>query len=730
MKKRGLPEGYVRGMEKLWGVAITEVDGIEERMLNVTLKDGNNHTTGFQNVWNDEGNSEVLLEAWNKSSIARELNRLLTLSDTQAEHVKRKRTTSFFPAEKRTDWGSSNPVDEGVNSVWNAPRIDIQPHVQEHPDDLPVIYDDTNQHPESHFESILSPTNPRPASRNTNASPLISDLPSEAWHLLDVYFSYTHSWLPIIDKLDLLRTSYQYSQNRHDILLIGPGSGNHAALWAAIAYSKFQHRAINNIPHAQGEVAEMVWTAEKMYTQARSFIPNEEGYFELGHVQALLILTLTNLGIGHLSRAWLLIGQAVRLALDLRLHGLSDDVLAPLKPKSRDKHVFLGCFVLETLIAARLGRHPHLRSEDAERLGQVEEDGLEEWDPWTDCLSVRKLDTGNVRSPASILSTFNRLIHVVQILNEATYISENAKQSQQGTVLLEKLHIWSQKQSSPLYFDTTAMRTDQAKSILPNQYNLHLAYFTTFSVAQLLCYDHGKQITNLEPSTRSARQIVALLQQHSINFGLLMVPPTFEYFTKTAYAVVQAVNESAQSTHIMLNDWKHNLNNCLNLMGPAWPVFETLKTVQSIQTNSPANDRSQTDVAFDLISGIRQVRNAPQPTKNINFDYNVTHKANPKVTPSHVIQGNLSPSSHRTSSFTQSNSPGLVSNTQHNPQSPFSSNAWLSLSQRQPFIPPQNRSTGSFQSEYELDPAFQEFVTMDATKWYYSHSFYCEDLKY
>lgn len=61
-----------------------------------------------------------------------------------------------------------------------------------------------------------------------------------------------------------------------------PGSGEHAALWAAIAYAKFQHRAINNIPRALGPVGEMVWTAERMYAQARSLVPNEEGVLELG----------------------------------------------------------------------------------------------------------------------------------------------------------------------------------------------------------------------------------------------------------------------------------------------------------------------------------------------------------------------------------------------------------------------------------------------------------------
>lgn len=33
VKKRGLPEGYVRGLEKLWGLAIRDVDEIEDNVL-------------------------------------------------------------------------------------------------------------------------------------------------------------------------------------------------------------------------------------------------------------------------------------------------------------------------------------------------------------------------------------------------------------------------------------------------------------------------------------------------------------------------------------------------------------------------------------------------------------------------------------------------------------------------------------------------------------------------
>jgi hypothetical protein len=149
------------------------------------------------------------------------------------------------------------------------------------------------------YESILSPSTAHGAissSTPATASIDLPELPSETWHLLDVYFSYTHSWLPIIEKHDLLRTSYQYSQNRNTAAS-SPGSGENAVLWAAIAYAKFQHRAINNIPRALGNVGEMVWTAERMYSQARTLIPNEEGNLELGkHFPMLSVIDLFQMG--------------------------------------------------------------------------------------------------------------------------------------------------------------------------------------------------------------------------------------------------------------------------------------------------------------------------------------------------------------------------------------------------------------------------------------------------
>jgi len=56
VKKRGLPEGYVRGLEKLWGIPIKEVTTVEDSIL--TALAGSEDNESVLNVWNDE--SELL----------------------------------------------------------------------------------------------------------------------------------------------------------------------------------------------------------------------------------------------------------------------------------------------------------------------------------------------------------------------------------------------------------------------------------------------------------------------------------------------------------------------------------------------------------------------------------------------------------------------------------------------------------------------------------------------
>jgi hypothetical protein len=166
----------------------------------------------FEVLYSDEGNSDTLVEIWRKSQISRELERLLSNTEPPTLNSKRKRTDS------ETHVGRNFGLSAGIrpasaqerpssSSGWLNRKLDIQA-----PDasrDSPSLSDyEKDRFLDRELESILSPSYANANySANSTISPEVPELPSEAWHLLDVYFSYTHSWLPIIEKHDLLRTS-------------------------------------------------------------------------------------------------------------------------------------------------------------------------------------------------------------------------------------------------------------------------------------------------------------------------------------------------------------------------------------------------------------------------------------------------------------------------------------------------------------------------------------------
>lgn len=193
----------------------------------------------------------------------------------------------------------------------------------------------------------------------------------EAKGLFHIYFTYTHYWLPILGKDEMLTAYYRAIELSQSCLT----SGEYAALWALLAYAKSQESRSRS--DSQRDV-EHPATSESYYERARSLIPSEDSDLRAGHVQALLLLSLFKLRQGNLSAAWLLVGQAVNVAIDIGLGDITKNESSGDLGERRN-HVFLGCFCLDALIAISLGRCPHLRQEDAILVWPLSESGLEEW---------------------------------------------------------------------------------------------------------------------------------------------------------------------------------------------------------------------------------------------------------------------------------------------------------------------------------------------------------------
>lgn len=82
----------------------------------------------------------------------------------------------------------------------------------------------------------------------------------------------------------------------------------------------------------------------------------------------------------------------------------------------RQKHVVLACFVIEATISICLTRPTHLSAQFIAGMGELDEDGLDEWSPWElpgTMLQGRPMDQHlPSRIPTRALSTFNQLVRV------------------------------------------------------------------------------------------------------------------------------------------------------------------------------------------------------------------------------------------------------------------------------------------------------------------------------
>ncbi|OBT68295.1 hypothetical protein VE03_02232 [Pseudogymnoascus sp. 23342-1-I1] len=695
-KKRGLPEGYVRGLEKLWGISLRKTEGLETTILKI-IETGDTDPHSLAKIWNDKEGNETLVETWRRSKVYQELDRLLPLLDLSDDKPGKR---------KRTDTALSQRPEENPN---RPPSIQAPTGQEQN-----LSPASTLGHPSDAFvttqEDFGSKSATLPQEITTRSA---LPLPERTWNLIDVYFSYTHCWFPIIEKHELLRLSYQYSQN-------GSASSHHksgdlAVLWAVLAYADHQSRAIK--PYTTTNGIDSDWTVGRLYEKSKAHIPPEEGDFELGHVQALLILTLLNMGQGRWSGAWILIGKAVRIAIELGFNHATDK-------KCLNSHVLLGCFVLDTLVALHLDRTPQLRVSDIRQIGTIGEDGLDEWNPWMDCLSLERNSADGRRGPAASLSTFNCLIRVTAILNNITHDeSTGTRRAQKCQELMDELG--SCGEMNPLQSTSATSTADGRRPpLLPHQYHLHVAHLSTVSAvyAYLDASDNGGQAsngTNHRVLAASAYKTMLLIVRHSEAFGLSIIPPTFACFIKVTLRGFNEVPQSAlDDQHVTSAEWQERMIHSLSSMSTVWPAFKPLQTMFKANLTSVRNPSQQ------LITP-----NQPAIDMHITSQDQTTTQlaAHP------IVSDNLSGSSldvrasvngpnfnmALSNNTPQSRAPPSVTSTDGRSSSwKEPTTSWNQLPS-QPYDKVLNdaSSVGTFTSHIDGDSTFNEFAALDAMEW-------------
>ncbi|OJJ08439.1 hypothetical protein ASPVEDRAFT_143921 [Aspergillus versicolor CBS 583.65] len=610
-KKRGLPEGYVRGLEKLWALAICNIDGFEDTMLSLlgTTADTVGRRDRLISLWTDDGASETLHESWKTSRLYNSLEKMLSSTPgPTSPHISAKRPRDEnrpSSHDSRSEWGfridrSSTPLSQG------APRV-VEPITS----------------PGTKRARLSMPADNRPSP--TAAGINSFQLPPHTSQLLDIYFATTHPWFPIVAKHSILRASYVYANpSSISVTSLSSESGDHAALWALLSYTILLSRATPE----NGTLEDLSKTRE-YYALSRSLIPSETELYELGHVQALLLLTLVNIGLEDWAAAWMLTGQAVRMIISMDIGALPDTR----KPNelNQGKVVFLGCFVIDSLLSFRLSRRPSMHSRDLVVIGLLEEDGLEEWNSWADVLPPARNSNGKNplrRGPLLSLSCFNRLVELASVLNKI------ARDSITGP----NAHIFAQQLVSELkqwddllplgcrLIGPESIYPERHSALLPHQTYLGLTYVATLLTLylQIAPQELGMHRSQ-RPATEGAKKLLyrtlPMMSQHLDNFNVCSLPPIFEISIRIIAEQAFTLRNKIESDLFPFTRWAEALVQRTSQLSSTWPVYCTLTSniEQWYRTRNVSQSPSQ---PFS-----HNVNNTPARGTNKHFNYSPLQKS-------------------------------------------------------------------------------------------------------
>ncbi|KAJ5135738.1 uncharacterized protein N7515_005016 [Penicillium bovifimosum] len=595
-KKRGLPTGYLRSLELLWGLVFQRIRGsedlIRELMRSINLPD--------ILLDKEAEKSDSLMASFKNSTALRDIEHILAILE-QPEEERKRSLQAYAKGETPLD------IDEIIASAgaqeWHVPEnmkhqetpasggsppgaaMGVSPIPTPGPRQTGDSGGKTATPSDSVSPSFTFPSNLAEPRSTSMKRPL--RLPENAWPLFDVYFSYTHCWFPILEKHDILRTAYQYTEADVCISCLAPGSGEHAALWAVLTLASLQDESMPADRSIDPQSNKQMSSSD-MFMTARHFVPPESGPYDTGHVQALLILGLVKFGQQDWTSSWMLVGQAVRIA---RVLGLDEP-----QQLARAKHVFLGCFVLETLISESTSRCPSLRKADLAKIGHLTADGLEEWHPWEDQTKLRPTPSSRApmqRGPIQALSTFNHLVDLLSILNELCCLKQDSTLSR---AQLEQLKLQLQRWEAeiPKAYRVN-LRSGIGKLAAPHTFGLEMTYesvaIALSSQIALREHDHNLLQTPHEiHATEGSKRLLQLLQAYLETYRLSTTTPILSMFLR--FSLLQFTSRGTLSELDM--KMQHGIGVISSQHSALWTVSDRQPASQVQPQRSTASCNSPT----------------------------------------------------------------------------------------------------------------------------------------
>lgn len=425
IRRRGLQSGYVRGLEALLGLMLQRLPNTESQLEKLLRK----QDTKDQLAQNK--NAEKSARIWHRSTISKKLNALLEPCDTGVEPGS-PMSEDESPALDSLQIEEGDDYHDGINLSAELPV-----HLQ----DKGAVTCSTTESVEKNTHKLDG------ASWDTFQQPF----PSNIIELVEEYFTYTHSWFPILERRQMMRAMHNHDppleRNRRLVDI-----GYQMTLWAIAAFT-----LIGQTPPSQVS-GRLDPRRIEACIRTRAALDSQD--FTLGHIQAILILVLLHLKLNHLRTAWILISQATRMVVMIDHNQRTE----------RYTHVFHGCVILDNFISALLGKSPCLSAHEQSNHGAIEDydEGLEEWDFWNpsshDSRFPRHIVPGG---PLRALSTFNLSF---QLMCRVSNISGGLYNEQHSKLNLEELQAWRSQLPSHCQW------TGSLDSMKPPLLTLHLSW--------------------------------------------------------------------------------------------------------------------------------------------------------------------------------------------------------------------------------------------------------------
>ncbi|KAK5092746.1 hypothetical protein LTR24_004938 [Lithohypha guttulata] len=369
-RKRGLPEGYVRSLEKLITLALHTIGGLEDVLVGY-LRD-EEVKAGWSTSVGDE-----LYSNWRDSGLYQELETFLQSSISHTNPGKRKRSSEDASSE-----GSAERLSSMLELLRSRKYR---------------VAEGDSEEEDGGSSLVIGMGYDIPLNLETGTS---TALPSNSKDLLDLFFTHVHPWFPVLNQPSVLKLFYGQSRGMPDT---SRPNGGLALLWSIFAYAV----AIDtSSTEDTGMLSPKYSNTSLRHILAPCTNVEDKDDFDDMHAQALLILALLRLRNGQWLGSWMCTARSVRILLA--------------RQSQTAKGVLQGCFILETLLNVHFDNSRSLFPLTL-LTDMVEEEGHDEWDTW-----ARHHHAGK-NGPSFALSIFNRLTKIFIVLNEALVDPQAAK---------------------------------------------------------------------------------------------------------------------------------------------------------------------------------------------------------------------------------------------------------------------------------------------------------------